>query len=190
MLIEPFEPATSNPSAKLLPNTGSVNTIASSFTSPCWTGVTSFQVAFAGVTESSNVTRDTCVPAMYIAFPVFQFSPREGSPAFCRRSTSTDWYPAGGDTSVKRGAVELNVGFGGAGSDSYVSVAVACAMVGSSDTPTYDSIVQTPDCGFEMFSISTPSPVLTSSGEPGPLSVPSGANAKTSMSSGPALVQV
>ena len=41
--------------------------------------------------------------------------PSDGSPAFWRSRTSTDWYPAGGDTSVKRGADELSVGLGGAG---------------------------------------------------------------------------
>src|SRR5205807_1198479 len=115
VVTDPFEPATRSPSAKVRPNSGSVNTIASSFTSPCCPGVTSFHVAFAGVTESSKETREICVPAMYIALPLFQFRPSDGSPAFWRSRTSTDWYPAGGDASVKRGAVELSVGLGGAG---------------------------------------------------------------------------
>ena len=51
-------------------------------------------------------------------------------------------------------------------------------------------IVQTPEAGLAMSIASWPAPVLMSSGEPGPLSVPSGANANTSMSSGPVLVQV
>ena len=62
--------------------------MASSLTTLCSGGVTSVQVALP---EPSNEIFETCVPAMYIALPVFQSVPSDGSPAFCRWSTSVVW---------------------------------------------------------------------------------------------------
>jgi hypothetical protein len=75
----------------VLPKTESVKRIASSLTTLCSGGVTSVQVAFVGETESSNDTFETWVPAMYIALPVFQSVPSDGSPAFWRSKTSVLW---------------------------------------------------------------------------------------------------
>ena len=65
--------------------------IASSFTTDSEAGVTSVHVAVGGLFVSSNVTFETWVPAMYMAAPVFQSSPSEGSPAFVRMRTSDVW---------------------------------------------------------------------------------------------------
>ena len=69
----------------------SVKRMASSFTTPCWGGVTSVQVAVGGDAVSLNVMREIWVPAMYMATPRFQSVPSEGSPALVRLSTSAFW---------------------------------------------------------------------------------------------------
>jgi hypothetical protein len=56
----------------VLPKIESAKRMASSFTTICSGGVTSVHMALVGDTESSNETFETCVPAMYIALPVFQ----------------------------------------------------------------------------------------------------------------------
>ena len=87
-VVPPFEPATSSPSVNVLPKIGSVKRIASSLTTLCCAGVTSVHLALP---DPSNETLEICVPAMYIALPVFQSVPSDGSPAFCRWSTSVVW---------------------------------------------------------------------------------------------------
>jgi len=87
-VVPPFEPATSSPSVNVLPKIGSVKRIASSLTTLCCGAVTSVQLALP---ELSNDTLEICVPAMYIALPVFQSMPSDGSPAFWRWSTSVVW---------------------------------------------------------------------------------------------------
>ena len=47
--------------------------------------------SFGGDAESLKDTFEICVPAMYIALPVFQSVPSDGSPAFWRWSTSVLW---------------------------------------------------------------------------------------------------
>ena len=58
----------------------------------------------------------------------------------------------------------------------------AWAGVAAGVTPTWDSTNQLPEAGLATVKTSLPAPVEMSSGVPGPLSVPSGAKAKTSMS--------
>ncbi|HCG00644.1 MAG TPA: hypothetical protein DEV93_08890 [Chloroflexi bacterium] len=43
--------------------------------------LTSFQDAVAGDVVPSKPTLNVCSPATYMTFPVFQFRPKEGSPA-------------------------------------------------------------------------------------------------------------
>ena len=88
VVVPPFEPATRSPSVKVRPSAESLKRIASSLTTLCCAGVTSVHLALP---DPSNETLEICVPAMYIALPVFQSVPSDGSPAFCRCSTSVVW---------------------------------------------------------------------------------------------------
>src|SRR6185369_13376226 len=63
------------------PGLQSVNRIGSRVRSPASGNDTSLQLAFAGVIESSKVTRSVSSPAMYSTLPLFQLTPRLGSPA-------------------------------------------------------------------------------------------------------------
>src|SRR5215218_7104318 len=70
---------------KVLPVWESVNRIGSSVRALVNANDTSCQLAAAGVIESSKLTRRVSSPAMNMTLPVFQLTPRLGSPALWPR---------------------------------------------------------------------------------------------------------